>query len=287
MRVYLNGNWVPAEAASVSAFDRGFVFGDGVYEVVPIYGERPFRAAAHIQRLTASLAAVRITVPHGMGDWPALLDALAQTLPAGAGDGSIYLQVTRGAAPRQHSFPRNAPATVFGYARPHMPVPPADIAGGIRAVLLDDIRWRRCDIKSISLLANVLLVQAAVEQGAAEALLVRDGRVYEGAVSNVFAVCAGTLVTAPCGPLILNGITRDVILELAHGAGVPIRDEALTRAELLAADEVMITSSTREIVAVTRIGDHKIGSGHPGPVFRALYNAFQSFKDAVRRQEAS
>lgn len=287
MRVYLNGNWVPAETASVSAFDRGFVFGDGVYEVVPIYGERPFRAAAHVRRLVASLAAVRITVPHGMGDWPALFDALAQTLPAGAGDGSIYLQVTRGAAPRQHCFPRNAPPTVFGYARPHMPVPPADIAHGIRAVLLDDIRWRRCDIKSTSLLANVLLVQAAVEQGAAEALLVRDGYVYEGAVSNVFAVCAGTLVTAPCGPLILNGITRDVILELAHRGGVPVRNEAPTRAELLAADEVMITSSTREIVAVTRIGDHKVGSGHPGPVFRTLYNAFQSFKDAVRRQEAS
>jgi D-alanine transaminase len=218
-------------------------------------------------------------------DWQSLLDALAQTLPAG--DGSIYLQITRGAAPRQHSFPHNAPPTIFAYARAATPVPPTDISDGIRAVLLDDIRWTRCDIKSTSLLANVLLVQAALEQGAAEALLIRDGHVYEGAVSNVFAVCAGSLVTAPCGPRILNGITRDVVLELARSGAIPVRETAPTVRELLAADEVLITSSTREIIAVTRIGDHRIGSGRPGPVFQALYTAFQSFKDAVRRQEAS
>lgn len=184
MLVYLNGDWIPADSARVSVFDRGFVFGDSVYEVIPVYGHRPFREAAHLARLKASMTAVGMDERLGPVHWPSVCARLAETLPTG--DGTLYLQVTRGAAPRQHAFPANAPLTLFAYARPRVSEPAGNAA--CTAILCDDIRWARCDIKTTSLIANVLLVQEALSRGADEALLVRDDRVNEGAVSNVFAV---------------------------------------------------------------------------------------------------
>ncbi|HUW98876.1 MAG TPA: aminotransferase class IV [Acidiferrobacter sp.] len=280
MQVYLNGEWIPAEEARVSVFDRGFVFGDSIYEVIPVYGYRPFRVAAHITRLKASLAAVGMDAQPLKLEWDDLFNRLAETMTSA--DGSIYLQISRGTAPRQHRFPANAPLTVFAYAHAHSPST-GESSDGIRAILHDDIRWARCDIKSTSLIANVLLVQVALEQGADEALLVRDGLVNEGAVSNVFAVRAGRLFTAPRSHFILGGVTRDLLLELAARCAIPAEERAPTRAELLGADEVMITSSSREVVAVTHVDMNPIGDGRPGPVFRQLHKAFQEFKDGARK----
>ncbi len=278
MLVYLNGDWMPAESARVSAFDRGFIFGDGVYEVIPVYGHRPFREAAHLARLADSMAAVGMVGQQFAIRWPAILARLTDTLRSG--DGSLYLQVTRGSAPRQHAFPANAPPTVFAYARPGDPTAGAGFE--VAAILCDDIRWGRCDIKTTSLIANVLLVQEALSRGADEALLVRDDRVNEGAVSNVFAVSAGRLLTAPRDRLILGCITRDVVLELAAELGIAVEERAPSRAELVGADEVFITSSGREVAAVTRIDGAPVGSGVPGSVFCRLHTAFQIFKEEVR-----
>ena len=281
MIVYLNGEWIPAEQARVSVFDRGFIFGDSVYEVIPVYGHKPFRVAAHVRRLEASLTAVGMDKRRLGLDWPSFFGQLAETLPSG--EGGIYLQISRGAAPRQHAFPANAPLTVFAYARPQIADASERLAIGIKAVLLDDTRWSRCDIKSTSLMANVLLVQEALARGADEALLVRDGYVNEGAVSNLFIVRSGRLSTAPRSHSILGGVTRDVLLELASLCAIPVDEQAQTRSELLAAEEVLITSSTRELTAVTEIDARPVGGGSPGPVFRQLYRAFQALKDDVRQ----
>ncbi|RCN58450.1 aminotransferase class IV [Acidiferrobacter thiooxydans] len=278
MLVYLNGDWIPADSARVSVFDRGFVFGDSVYEVIPVYGHRPFREAAHLARLKASMTAVGMDERLGPVHWPSVCARLAETLPTG--DGTLYLQVTRGAAPRQHAFPANAPLTLFAYARPRVSEPAGNAA--CTAILCDDIRWARCDIKTTSLIANVLLVQEALSRGADEALLVRDDRVNEGAVSNVFAVCGEQLLTAPRNHLILGGITRDVVLELAAGLGIVVEERAPSRAELSDAREVFITGSSREVTAVTRIDGKPVGDGRPGPVFHRLHAAFQTFKEEVR-----
>ena len=281
MLVYLNGDWIPADSARVSVFDRGFVFGDSVYEVIPVYGHRPFREAAHLARLKASMTAVGMDERLGPVHWPSVCARLAETLPTG--DGTLYLQVTRGAAPRQHAFPANAPLTLFAYARPRVSEPTGSAACEVTAVLCDDIRWARCDIKTTSLIANVLLVQEALSRGADEALLVRDDRVNEGAVSNVFAMCGDRLRTAPRSHLILGGITRDVVLELAAGLGVAVEERAPSRTELSGAREVFITSSSREVAAVTHIDGRPVGDGGvQGPVFRRLHSAFQTFKEEVR-----
>ncbi len=285
MQVYLNGQWLPEEQAQVSVFDRGFLFGDGVYEVVAVYGGRPLRKDAHIARLQRSLAETHMDPAYTDKRWADLLDLLAHKVPDG--EGSIYLQVTRGAAPRQHRFPAAATATVFAYARGAGANTADEIACGIAAVLLPDIRWMRCDIKTTSLIANVLLTQEAVVRHASEALLVRDGHVNEGAASNVLVGRQGRLYTAAPNRLILNGITRELILELARQAGVDVIEESPTVQELRAADEVLITSSGREVLAVTAVDAIPVGNGRPGALFQTLHRALQDFKDAVRRGEAS
>jgi len=280
MVVYLNGEWLPAEDACVSVFDRGFMFGDSVYEVVPVYGARPFRQAQHMARLRASMVAAGMDLGRFTGDWNGIFYRLIEDL--GPGDGTIYLQVTRGVAPRQHAFPAHVPLTVFAYARRKAADPYKRGSGGISAVVLDDIRWARCDIKSTALIANVLLVQEALRRGADEAILVRSDVVTEGAVSNVFVLKDGVLLTAPCSSFILGGITRDVVQELARRADIPIQERAPTRIELLTADEVLITSSSWEVAAVTQLDLQPVGTGLPGPVFMRLFDAFQAFKDEVR-----
>ena len=195
-------------------FDRGFIFGDGVYEVIPVFGGRLFRLPHHLARLDNSLREIRLANPLKPGVWQALFERLVQE--QGGGELSIYLQITRGVAPRDHAFPPNVTPTVFAYAPPLKYPPAEEIERGIAAITAPDIRWSRCDIKAIALLPNALLRQQAIDAGAVETILLRDGHMTEGAASNIFVIRAGRLVTPPKGPFILPGITRDLVLELAQ-----------------------------------------------------------------------
>jgi D-alanine transaminase len=276
--VYLNGEFLPPERAMVSAFDRGFVFGDGVYEVIPVFGRRLFRLPHHLARLGRSLTAVRLPNPLSAQQWEVVLTRLIDNIPAD--DQSVYLQITRGPAPRDHAFPTDVEPTVFAYAQPSKTAPPEVLAQGISAVTVADIRWLRCDIKATALLANAMLRQQAADRGAVEALLIRDGMVTEGAASNIFVVRGGTLYTAPNGPFILPGITRDLVLELAHTHKIPAREESLPESALFDADEIWITSSMREILPVARLNDRPVGSGKPGPLHARMRVLYQGYKRA-------
>ncbi|GMQ89738.1 MAG: D-amino acid aminotransferase [Gammaproteobacteria bacterium] len=282
--VYLNGEFLSAQDASISPMDRGFIFGDGVYEVIPLFGGRLFRLAQHLQRLHNSLAAIGLDNPLTDAQWGGVLQQLGDH--AGSEDQYVYLQITRGAAPRNHAFPHNARPTVFAYAQPmsYSDAPPA--ASGIAVITAQDIRWQRCDIKSTSLLAAVMLRQQAAESGAVEAILVRDGLVTEGAASNVFIVRDHTVVTPPKGPLILAGITRELILELAQQHGIALVERTLQHSELSVAEEVWIASSTNEIKPVTRIDGTAVGDGAPGALFARMYQHYQDYKRAFREGRA-
>lgn len=273
--VYLNGEFLPREQAKISVMDRGFLFGDGVYEVIPVFGGRCFRAAEHLDRLAYSLRETRIAEPLSRAQWQAVFDVLIDAY--GGGDQALYLQVTRGVAQaREHRFP-DCPPTVFAMSR-NLPALPSSPPQPIAAVALDDIRWQRCDIKSTSLLGGVLMAQQALDAGAREAILVRDGRVFEGASSNVFAVVDAVLYTAPKDRNILAGITRDLIVELVRQHGLALREEALTPALLRAASEIWISSSTREMVPVTLLDGQPVGSGATGPVFSQVWQWYRSFR---------
>ena len=277
---YLNGQFLPLTQARISPLDRGFLFADGVYEVIPAYQGQLFRLEEHLQRLENSLAAIDLPVPYDREQWRTLLQQLLAE--NGGGNLYVYLQITRGAdTKRDHAFPQPpVAATVFAMtgqiATPAADMP--DSTPGVSAITLDDIRWARCDIKSIALLANVLLRQQAVSEGAAEAILIRDGFATEGAASNFFIVHRGTIVTPPKSHLILPGITRDLVVELAHQHGLPIQEREVTEAELRAADEIWLTSSTREVVPVTRLNGHVLGDGRPGPVWHQMARLYVDFK---------
>jgi D-alanine transaminase len=277
-QVYLDGKFLPPEQARVSVFDRGFIFGDGVYEVIPVFGGRLFRLPHHLARLDASLAAIRLRNPHTVEEWKSIFTRLM--VEHGTKDQSIYLQITRGVAPRDHAFPPNAVPTVFAYAQP-LKYPPAEqLTQGVTAVTTDDIRWQRCDIKAIALLANALLRQQAIEQGAVEAILVRDGVVTEGAASNIFVVKNGRLVTPPKGPFILPGITRDLVVEIARAKGVSCDELPVKIETLSSADEVWLTSSTKEILPITRIDGRPVGTGKPGPMHARMFALYKEYKQA-------
>lgn len=279
-RVYLNGEFVAAEDAKVSAFDRGFIFGDGVYEVIPVYGGRPFRLSQHLSRLQNSLGAVHISNPLTEDGWTRIINELVQD--AGKTDQSIYLQVTRGAAPRDHAFPENVTPTVFAYSKPMHYPGKNEVENGVAAVTTADIRWRRCDIKAIALLANVVLRQQAVEQGKAEAILIHGQQVTEGAASNIFIVKDNVIYTPPKGQQILPGITRDLVVELANNNGIDCREAAISEQQLREADEVWMTSSMREILPIVEIDGIKVGNGDRGPMHERLYALYQAYKDAFR-----
>jgi D-alanine transaminase len=279
--VYLNGEFVPPERAMVSAFDRGFVFGDGVYEVIPVFGRRLFRLSHHLARLQRSLNEVRLPNPLSAVEWERILARLIQDV--GTDDQSVYLQITRGPAPRDHAFPADPHPTVFAYAQPMKPAEPDVLAQGVAVATVSDIRWLRCDIKAIALLANAMLRQQAAERGATEAVLVRDGMVTEGAASNIFVARRGVIYTPPNGPFILPGITRDLVLELARANGIPTREEPLPEAALFDAEEIWITSSMREILPVARLNDRTVGSGRPWPMHARLYALYQDYKRAFRK----
>lgn len=279
--VYLNGAFLPLADACVPVLDRGFLFGDGVYEVIPAYGGRPFRLREHLQRLQRSLEAIRLPNPHSDADWASLLQELLAHNPGE--DQGIYLQVTRGAAPkRDHAIPAAVRPTVFAMCNPIVPPSPRIADEGIGAITREDFRWLRCDIKATTLLANVLLRQQAADEDALEAILIRDGLALEGAASNLFLVRSGALVTPPKSELLLAGITRDLVLELAESQGLPWEERPVAAAELPQADEIWLSSSTRELLPVTRLDGRPVANGRPGPIWHRMNGYYQDYKARLR-----
>ncbi len=279
--VFLNGKFVPIDEARVSVLDRGFIFGDGVYELVPVYSRVPFRLDEHLARLERSLAEARIRNPHSRAQWRKIIYQLidAQSFD----DQGVYFQVTRGVAKRDHAFPKNAEPTVFMMSNPLVNPPQPQVEGGAAAVSAQDNRWLRCDIKSISLIGNVLLRQLSAEADAAETILFRDGRLTEASASNVFIVARGLILSPPKSSLILPGITYDVVAELARASAMPLEFREVTDAEVRAADEIWVTSSSKEVLAIVSLDGRKVGEGRPGPVFRRIYALYQEFKQKVMR----
>ncbi|OJA32006.1 D-amino acid aminotransferase [Burkholderia ubonensis] len=274
----------PLSQARIPVLDRGFIFGDGVYEVVPVYAHDgahvPFRIAQHLARLERSLKKIGIANPHDDAGWRALIERVvaANAGGLGAGDALVYIQVTRGVAKRGHAFPANAVPTVFVMTSP-LRVPSADErAAGVRCVTAEDRRWLHCDIKSTSLLGNVLMAQHAVEHDAFETLQLRDGNLTEGSSSNVWIVKNGELLAPPRSNRILEGIRYALLEELADECGIPFVAREISEVELCAADEIMITSATKEVLPVTALDDLPVNGGKPGPVFAALYDAYQRAK---------
>jgi D-alanine transaminase len=283
---YLNGAFQPLSETRVSVMDRGFLFGDGVYEVIPVYGGRLFRLAHHLKRLQNSLDSVRTANPLTAEAWETMLNELVER--NGGGDQAVYLQVTRGvAAQRDHAFPENTAPTLFAMSTPVAASVDSDSITGITAITLADIRWKLCNIKAITLLPNVLLRQQAIDGDAAEAILIKDGFATEGAASNIFIVKDDLLITPPNGPALLPGITRDLVIELAARHAIPYREADISEDALFDADEIWLTSSTREISPVTRLDDRRIGGGIPGPLWKRMIGLYQDYKAAVRAGDAS
>jgi D-alanine transaminase len=281
---YLNGEFLPLDQARVSALDRGFIFGDGVYEVIPAYSRRPFRLPEHLKRLQRSLDAVRLGNPMTDAEWTRLIHELVAR-HAGE-DQSVYLQVTRGVAKRDHAFPKGGKPTVFMMSSPLVTPARELVDTGVPCITATDYRWLKCDVKSVSLLANCLLRQSAADAGAAEVVLFRDGCLTEASASNVFVVRKGKLLAPPKNHLILPGITYDVVLELAAASGITVELRAIPEHEVRSADELWVTSSSKEVLAVTLLDGKPVGNGKPGPVFRTVYEAFQEFKRKVMRHAA-
>jgi D-alanine transaminase len=274
---YLNGTQLPLEEARISPLDRGFLYSDGAYEVMPVYAGRPFRFEAHRERMTRSLGELQMRDPHTPAEWHEILGRLISS--NGGGDQYVYWQVTRGAERgRNHAPLPDIPRTVFAFCAPLPVTPPSVLESGVKCVVTNDTRWARCDIKSVSLLANVLLRQLSVDAGAAETILLRDGELMEASASAVHVVIGGEIRTPPRSQKILPGTTRSVMEEMASRAGIPFRSTPVSEAELLAADEVWITSSTREVQPVTTLDDRRVGSGKPGPVWRRVYDELQRYK---------
>ena len=274
--VYLNGQYLPLNEAKVSVLDRGFLFGDGVYEVIPAYSGHFFRLPEHLERLENSLAGIRLNNPHSREQWQDILTPLLD----GNVDQYIYLQLTRGvAAKRDHAFPENIQPTVFAMCSNIVPLEGRNT--GVKAISLDDSRWELCHIKATTLLANILLRQQAIEQECAEAVLVKDGYVTEGAASNIFAVIDDVLMTPPKSNEILPGITRDVILEIAKQNNIPYAEEIISLDALKTASEIWLTSSTREIIPVVEFDAKKVADGKPGPVWQRMNQLFQANKRSL------
>jgi D-alanine transaminase len=281
MTVFLNGKLLPLEQAQVSVLDRGFIFGDGVYELVPVYARVPFRLEEHLARLERSLGEARIRNPYSRAEWRKhiyeVIDAQAFD------DQGVYFQVTRGVAKRDHAFPKGVEPTVFMMSNPLVNPPPAQVESGAAAVTAPDNRWLRCDIKSISLVGNCLLRQLSAEADAAETILFRDGKLTEASASNVFIVKGGVIQSPPKSNLILPGITYDVVAELARANGMPLEFKDIAETAVRAADEIWVTSSSKEVLAIVKLDGKRVGDGRPGPVFRRMYQLYQEFKHKVMR----
>jgi D-alanine transaminase len=279
--VYLNGDYLTLEEARIPVLDRGFIFGDGVYEVIPVYDRKPFRLHHHLERLQHSLDGIRLRNPLASEDWETRISRIVAE--AEWEDQGIYLQVTRGPAPRDHAFPKVISPTVFIMATALTTPTDEIVKRGVAAITAVDNRWLHCDLKTTSLLANVLLRQLSVDAGCAETILVRDGLISEGSASNIFMVKDGMVLAPPKSHLMLPGITYDVVLELVVAEGLPHAVRPITDTELRAADEIWLTSSTKEITAVIALDGKPVGKGKPGPIFQHMYSAYQTFKHQIMR----
>jgi D-alanine transaminase len=279
--IYLNGEWMPIEQAKIPVLDRGFIFGDGVYEVIPSYSGHPFRLREHLVRLQSSLDGVRIANPYNPDRWDELVRDIVARNPWE--DQYVYLQVTRGVAPRDHAFPKGAKPTVFMMANPLVTPPQSQREQGVAAVTVADNRWLRCDIKSTSLLANCLLRQAAADAGAVESVLLRDGMLTEGSASNIFVVKNGVIITPPKTNFILPGITYDVVIELARANRLPLEVRPVSEAEVRNADELWLTSSTKEVLPIATLDGKPVGAGKPGPLAARMNQLYQDYKRTVMR----
>jgi D-alanine transaminase len=280
MTVYLNGQFLPIGEAKVSVLDRGFIYGDGVYELIPVYRRQPYRLPQHLARLQRSLDGIRLANPHRDAEWEAIIREIIARAPFD--DQGVYFQVTRGAAKRDHAFPPDAVPTVFMMSNPLPVLSREQIEGGVAVVTAADERWLHCDLKTISLLGNVLARQFAVDHGAIETVLFRNGYLTEASASNVLIVKNGTIVAPPKDNLILPGITFDATWELARDGGLPSEMRPVTRQEALTADEMWLSSSTKEVLAVTTLDGRPFADGKAGPVYREMYRLFQASKPGVR-----
>ena len=278
--IYLNGEYLPLNQAKVSVLDRGFIFGDGVYEVIPAYGSKVLRFEHHMQRLQNSLDGIRITNPLTNDQWLEIINKLIAATDSQ--DQYIYLHITRGVAARDHQFPQATQPTVFVMCNVLQPVDKKILEQGIAAVTLDDIRWQYCNIKAIALLPNILLRQQAIDNDAKEAILIRDGFITEGAASNVFIVRNGVIKTPPKDNKLLPGITRDLVVELAQQHNIPVEETAITENEFFSADEVWLTSSTKEILPVTQLNAKPVGNGQPGKIWQQMIKNYQDYKQTLR-----
>jgi D-alanine transaminase len=272
--VYLNGRYLPIEQAQISVLDRGFIFGDGIYEVIPVYQGRPFRMEQHLDRLERSLAAISLQPGLSRAQWKELAQNLLGRVDYPCS--MVYLQITRGPAKRDHAFPKQAAPTVFGmvsaFARPSE----AQRTQGLSAISIADIRWLLCNIKSTSLLGNVLAKQQAVDAGVDEAIQFRDGQLTEGSSCNIWVVQNGALLAPPNDHLILEGIRYRLLEELAQQCGVPHQVRAITRDEVEQADELLLTAATKEVLPIVRLDGKPVGSGKPGPVYARLRAAYDA-----------
>ncbi len=282
--VYLNGEFLPLEEARISPLDRGFIFGDGVYEVVPVYSRRPFRLAEHLRRLQYSLEGIRLANPLTDAQWTQLMTDIIAKNPGAGDDQSVYLQVTRGVAKRDHAFPKDIKQTIFMMTGPLTTPSREQIDNGVPAITAGDYRWLKCDVKSVSLLGNCLLRQMAVDAGAVETILFRDGKLTEASASNVFVVKNGVLLAPPKDNRVLPGITYDVVLEIARAREFEVEVRDISEAETRNADEIWVTSSTKEVLAVTTLDGKPVGDGVPGPLFRRMHTIYQDFKRDVMRK---
>lgn len=279
---FLNGDFMPLKDAKISVLDRGFIFADGIYEVIPAFAGKPFRLEQHLERLQNNLTAIKINNPYSTEEWQTIFNDLIAKNHFSDTDCSVYLQVTRGVAKRDHVFPDNATATIFSMVNPLLPVNPKILANGLSVIIREDIRWQYCNIKSISLLGNIILKQEAAENNADEAILVRAGNVTEGAASNVFIVKDDVIKTPPKDKQLLPGITRDLIIEIASKQGLNCIETNITKDELLSADEVWLSSSTREVSPVCFIEKKPIARGVPGPHWAKMYQLFQEYKNSLK-----
>ena len=272
---------MPLAEAKVPVLDRGFIFGDGVYEVVPVYSKVPFRLEEHLNRLERSLGAVGIRNPYTREQWRGFIANLIERQPFE--DQGVYFQVTRGVAKRDHSFPKDATPTVFGMSNPLVTPPKELVERGAACTTAVDERWRHCDIKSISLIGNVLLRQLSAEADAVETILFRDGKLTEASSSNVFVVDNGAILSPPKNELILPGITYDVVVELARAHALPLEFRDISESAVRGAQEIWVTSSSKEVLAVVQLDGEQVGDGRPGPMFRRMHQLYQDFKREVMR----
>jgi D-alanine transaminase len=273
---YLNGEFLPLADAKISVLDRGFIFGDGVYEVVPAYNRKPFCMEEHLARLKRSLDALSIPNPHTDEEWMRIIFRLIEQHPAN--DQFVYFQVTRGVAKRDHAFPKDVKPTLFAMTSPFAPPSGETLEKGVSVITTIDNRWLRCEIKSVALLGNVLKRQEAVEAGVIEVVMFRDGLLTEGSATNIYAVIGGKVIAPPRDNKILAGIRYGLMARLCEAAGVPYEVRPVTKAEFLAADEMLMSSATKEVLPITTCDEQPVRGGKPGPVWQKLFLAYQAEK---------